>query len=117
MTAQVFGLIEDIQLAERSFLSVVRQVAEVWSVSSLQLTNGRKPFGDVGVLGCRSRTDAAAAVMTRHNHMTNLQRVDCICERRFKAGIAVNSEVGDITVDEDGAGVDVDNFSGRHAAV
>lgn len=117
MTAQMFNLIEDIQLAERSFLSIVCQVAEVSRVPSLQPTNWCKPFGDAGVLRCQRRTDAAAAVMTSHNHMTDLERVDCIRKCGFKAGIAVNSEVGDIAVDEDGAGVDVDNLGGGHAAV
>lgn len=39
MPAQVFDLIEHVQLAERSFASIVRQVAEVLGMSSFQLPN------------------------------------------------------------------------------
>ena len=61
--------------------------------------------------------DAAAAVMSHHDDVLYFQHVDRELQHREIVGVLRGSEVGDVAVHEQLAGIEVDDLVGRHPAV
>src|SRR5579884_2927850 len=60
---------------------------------------------------------AAASVMAHHNDVLDLQNVNRELQHGQVVGILRRCKVGDVAVNEDLAGVEVDDLCGRHPAV
>ena len=63
------------------------------------------------------RPHAAAPVMAGHDHMFHAEHVDRVLQNRQAIQVRVDDDVRDITVDEQLAGREPDDFIGRDAAV
>ena len=68
-------------------------------------------------LAVDGRRDAAAAVMADHHDVLDLEHVDGELQHREIVGVLRRGEIGDVAMDEQLAGVEVDDLVGRHAAV
>ena len=72
---------------------------------------------EAAALAVDRRGDAAAAVMADDHDVLDLQHVDGELQDREVVGVLRRGEVGDVAVHEQLAGIEPDDFVGRHAAV
>src|SRR5215470_3616631 len=68
-------------------------------------------------LAVHCRTHSATPVVPHHNDVLHLQYVDCELQHRQIIGILWRCEVGDVSVDENLAGIEVHNLGGRYPAI
>ncbi len=61
--------------------------------------------------------NAAAAIMADHHDMLDLQHIDGELQHRKIIGVLGRGQIGDIAMDEQLAGIQIDDLIGRHAAV
>ena len=116
--AHVQRLLDHIELAqtiEGRLRRAVRQGA------CMSLTNGidvTKPVVDEPELrALEDGSNAAAPVMSRDNHVLDLQHVDRVLQDREAVEIRVHDHVGDVAMNEQFAGRQSHDFVRRNAAV
>ena len=80
--------------------------------------DGMQPMVDEAApLAVDRRAHAAAAVMADHHDVLDLEHVDRELQHREIIGVLRRGEVRDIAVDEQLAGIEIDDLVGGHAAV
>src|SRR5229473_4131149 len=72
---------------------------------------------EAAALAVYGRANAATPIVSDHDDVLHLQYVDCELEHGQVIGILRRREVGDVSVHEDLAGIDVHNLIGRHPAI
>ena len=82
------------------------------------LADGMQPVIDqAAALAVDRRADAAAAVVADDQDVLHLQHVDGELQDGEVVGVLRRREIGDVAVDEELAGIEVDDLVGGHPAV
>ena len=63
------------------------------------------------------RAHAAAAVVAGDDHVSHAKHIDCVLQHREAIEVGVDDHVGDVAMDEELTGREIDNLVCRHAAV
>ena len=96
----------------------VRDRVELIAVREADVLDIAEPLVDeTQVLAAHRRVNAAAAVMSAHDHVLDLQHVHSVGQHREHVQVGVDDHVRDVAVDEDLAGAGAGDGVGRHPAV
>jgi len=117
--ADVEGLLEDVQLAEavEAFFGLVDAV-EGLLVALLDIADVAEPvIGEADLVVVEDGLDAAAAVMADDHDVLDFQDIDGELKDGEAVEIGVDDDVGNVAMDEDFAGGEIDDLGGWDAAV
>ena len=117
--ADVGDLFDDVEFAEPIGAGgVVGQIAQTAFVFLAHVLDVAKPVvGQPDAFTAQYGADAAATVVSDDHDVFHAEDIDRVLYDRETIQIGVNNDVGDVTVDEDLAWQQADDFVGRHATV
>src|SRR5215469_8498349 len=117
--SHILDLLNHIEFAQAvKPATLVLQRFELLAVRSGQLANGMQPVVDEPpTFTIDGGADATAAVMSDNHNVLHFEDVDGKLEHGQIIGILRRSEIGDVAVDEQLAGVEPDNGIRRHSAI
>ncbi len=115
----VAHLADDVELAQAVHAAaLVGDGLEFRAVDVRDLADGMQPVVDeTAALAVDGRRYAAASVVADDHDVLHLQDVDGELQDGQVVGILRRREIGDVAVDEQLAGIEIDDLVRRHAAV
>lgn len=112
--------LDDIQLRQQIllFFASVGKSIELLAVDRVQIFDVPQPVIDHSklLLGQRG-SDTSAAIVSADDDVADLEDVDGVLEDRQQVHIGVGDDVGDVAVDENLAGIQVDDLVCRHTRI
>lgn len=112
--------LDDVQLCQQILLlfASVGEGIELLAVDRVQILDVPQPVIDHSklLLGQRG-SDTSAAVMSADDNVANLENVDGVLEDRQQVHIGVGDDIGDVAVDENLAGIQVDDLVCRNTRI
>lgn len=112
--------LNDIQLCQQILLlfASVGEGIELLAVDRVQILDVPQPVVDHSKLFLGQRgSNTSAAIVSANDDMADLEDVDGVLEDRQQVHVGVGDHVGDVAVDENLAGIQVDDLVCRHTRI